>query len=556
MFPRVIKRKNKDGQVRQYLALVKSVRVGDKVVQKTVAHLGKLEEFLEGNTIRNIIQKFAELHPQFKNSLVIADASELSRDCAKCYGPLIIFRAMWERLGLSDIFNDLLKTRKGSADLSEAVFAMVCHRLLDPGSKRQASQWADTVHEPKWNKLKLQHLYRGMDTLIAQKDAIEIKLFERTKDLFNLEVDMILFDTTSVMSWGDGEEASILKHGHSKEKRPDLKQIMVGVLMTKEGIPIGHEVWEGNQNDKKSFANVIARVQRRFSVKQVILVGDRGMISQKNIEAIEEAGLGYILGVPMRQLSATKREALLSESPVAYGEEASSAVPGFELVVATEEKRLYVRDKALTDEETGTVQRYIVCYNPNEAENQQKKREYFKDIIQKKVEINASVKDWVVKNGYKKYLEFGTESGEDVVIKVDMDRFEKEAIYDGKWVLTTNTTLSSEEIAKAYKGLSQIEQGFRALKSAIEIGPMYHWTTKRIRAHVFVCVLALTVEIACQKTFQKLGLSFSQSVEALKSIDVSKTTLGKKSFLLTSEPSDTAKQLFNALDCKLPKKVL
>jgi transposase len=564
MYPRLIPRKNKDGSIRNYVYLVKSVRVGKKVLQKTVGNLGRLEDLLEGDEMRNVIEKLAGLHPKLKETLLIGDTDkDVSRRAAKQYGPMVIFRHIWNELGLSKILDHFFSSTQTRFSITESVFAMVCNRLMDPGSKMKTERWMQTVYEPKWEQLELHHLYRGMDYLVEHKEDFEIELYEQTKTLFNLEVDFVLFDTTSIMSWGEGEHSEILKHGHSKEKRGDLKQIMVGVLMTKEGIPIGHEVWEGNQSDKTSFASVIQKVKAKFKLGRVIFVGDRGMISQKNILALEEAGLEYILGLPMRKLDATKRELLLGfakEDLDRLTSTETSDVPGFELVKATQEGRLYAKEVTLEDDKTGLKQRYIVCYNPNEARIQAQKREYFKEILKKKAEY-STVKDWIVKNGYKKYITLESKDGSEIIVKVDEDKLKKEVIYDGKWVLTTNTTadkLDGRQIAKAYKSLSQVEQAFRELKSTIEIDPMYHWTTKRIRAHVFICFLALMLEITIQKKLKKQlpNLSFSQCLDALKTLDISPMTIGKKSVWLVADMSENLADIFNALGCKHPKRIL
>lgn len=553
MYPRIVPRKNKDGSERHYVYLVESIRNGKKVNQKTIGSLGRLEKLIEGDQMRGLIEKLAAMDPKLKDNLIIADRdSEVHRKSAKQYGAIAIFRHVWNELGIGDVLNNQFKTCKTDFVITEAIFAMVCNRLLDPASKRGTHQWLNEVYEPNWEQLELQHLYRSMDYLVDHKSEFETQIYENSKALLKLEVDFVMFDTTSIMTWGTGENAPLLRHGHSKEKRSDLKQIMVGVLMSKDGMPIGHEVWEGNQSDKKSFVQIIQKVQTQYQLKKVILVGDRGMISSKNISELEDAGLNYILGLPMRRLSAEKRDLLLTTNPDLLSEN------GFKLVKATDDGKLYSKDVTLSDGDSS--QRYIVCYNPNEADSQAQKRAYFKEILQQKV-LNRSLKEWVVKNGYRKYLTLKSQDGSDVVVSIDEDRLAREAIFDGKWVLTTNTSdqiLSDADIARAYKGLSQIELAFRELKSTLEIGPMYHWTDKRIRGHVFICFLALIIETTIKKRLHLscTERSFSHAISHLKTLDISKITIGKKSFWLSSDPSESVISIFNSMNCSLPKRIL
>lgn len=548
MFLRIKKVPNSDGSKREYLCLVESCWEKGKVKQRNVATLGRLDILKQGNTLENMTRKLAE----FVEKLSVLDlANDLEIENSQLFGPVVIYRKLWERLGFGEILKKYFRDNQVKFDISEAVLAMVLNRLIAPGSKREVNRWKEEVYETKWEGLDLQHFYRAMDYLVEKKEKFEVALFGQAVDMFNLDVNLVLFDTTSIMSWSEGEHSKILKHGYSKEKRGDLKQIMVGVLMTKEGIPVGHEVWEGNQSDKKSMVAMIDKVKEKHQLGKVIFVGDRGMISAKILRYLEDIGYEYILGVPMRKLDKNKRHYLLKEADGTIGNE----IPEYELVKATKESRLYAKE--IIWEEGDLAQRYIVCYNPKEAELEAKKRKYFKELLKNKAEF-STIKDWVIKNGYKKYIKITGKNGTEVNIDIDEEKFKKEAVYDGKWVLTTNTNLEAKDIALYYKSLSQVEQGFRDLKSEIKTDPMYHWTTKRIRAHVFICFLALLLKLSLKRQLKESGsdLDFSLAMKEINRIRVTQVIAKGKAVLVRSNLTDPALKLFRALRISIPKRIL
>ncbi len=519
--------KNKDGSSRNYLYLVESKREGKKVRQKHLACLGRLEELINSGGL----DKLAEKLVSFSQKLAVLNAQEeLFADWSKDYAPILIFRKLWDKLELGSLLSQFAKDRKFKFDPAEAIFSMVCNHLLKPGSELAASEWKEQVYEPKWESLELQHYYRALDYLVENKRELEKAIFYRLQDLFAQELDLLMFDTTTLYSYGNGKRAEVLQYGYSKDHRGDLRQIMVGVLMTRDGYPVGHEVFPGNLGDIKAFQEQLDKVKREFNLRRVIWVCDRGMISEKNIRLLEDSGYEYILGVRMRQLDEEMRKELLGK------EDFSEIIP----------EKLWVKEKLINE------RRYIVCYNPEQAGYEQKKRASFREILVKKVELNT-LKDWIVKNGYKKYISI--KGGE---VELDEEKLEREAVYDGMWILLTNTSLSSREVSLYYKGLWQIEQAFRELKSRLESAPLYHWTEKRIRAHVFVCFLALLLKISLKKALRaiKPEANYSEIMEEVGKIKALQLRLGGKIYVLRTELPPGAYTAFRALGLKLPNRIL
>jgi len=400
-----------------------------------------------------------------------------------------------------------------------------------------------------WDDIKLHELYRALDWLMDNKEKIEYQMFNNIRDVFNQNTDLMLFDTTSVSYWGEGENApELLKRGYSKEKRNDLKQLIVALLMTEGGIPVGHETYPGNQVDVTSFPKIIAKVKDKFNLKRVVWVCDRGMISQSNIELLDSINHEYIIGIKMRMLNAAQKEILLATKYKDFTKihdnlYVKQVIVDIEVEDSKEESK---KEEKKTEKKTKTIsRRYVVCYNPQQAKIDAINRERFKEIIAKKV-LEKTDKSWIIKNGYKKYIKLK----EDIIEDIDYDKLEKEKIYDGKWVLLTNTKLEYTEIAKYYKSLWQIENAFKELKSSLDVKPMYHWTEKRIRGHIFICFLALALELGLKNKLIKV--SYDEAMEDLKKLQVSLLKVKGIDKLKRTKLVGTAPSVFEQLKLAIP----
>jgi transposase len=526
MFTRIKKFKNKDGSIREYLFIVENKWVNGKAKQNVIANLGRLDKAMTGrvDSLMESVSKYAS-----RQNLINA-CKDIEPLNSKTYGELIIFRKIWHRLGLDKLFKKYLKESNKEIDLTEAIFALVSNRLIAPSSKREACYWKEEVYEPKWDNYQLHHFYRALDFIQKNKEKMEKELFDTTKDIFKCKVDVMMFDTTTVKYWGKGKDNDLLDYGYSKEKRGDLKQLVLGIIMDKDGVPLGHEVWPGNTSDKKSFKKVIDKIKYKYSIEKVILVCDRGMISEKIIEYLEAEKYEYILGVRMRQLSKDRRNILLSEKLFKRVSKNISVKELKEWELYEQSRREAERQREasgkevrhrLNSEELKEYKkskkgrrRWVVYLNEKVASQDREKREYFKKIIENKIEFRTA-KEWIVKNGYKKYVTI-----KEMSIELDRDKLQEEWLYDGKWALISNSKLDSMELVYTYKDLNQIERHFRSLKSDIEVGPIFHWTESRIRAHIFVCFLALQIKVALTKAIKSISkdLSYSEVMRDVRKI--------------------------------------
>jgi len=524
MFTRIKTFRNKDGSVRRYLYLVATRRIKGRIKQIIMANFGRVED------ANKILPDIAAKISKYTNRLKLIDlAKDMKSDWVKEYGPVIIFKRIWDRLGLEKLFDKYLGKRKIEFDIKERIYGMVLNRIMEPMSELKTHRWANTLYGIAASN-DLNQWYRSLRFLIDHKDKLEIDLYEAQKDLFHQEIDLVLMDTTSVVYFGDGNKApDILDYGFSKEKRYDLKQVIVGIIMTKEGVPIGHEVYPGNTNDVNAFKEMIKAINQRFKIRRVIIVCDRGMITEKNIRTLELDGYEYIVGMRMRQLKRQDAEKILSRSNM---NPINRDLKG---------KEVHFQNKRL-----------VVCFSKEEALKEKDKR---KEIIQRLTERlkKQGLKSLLVNKEYRKYLKIKAEKPEinEVAIKA-------EELYDGKFVLQTNTGLNWKEIVSAYKDLWQVEAAFRTLKSELEMGPIYHHAETGIRAHIFVCFLALLLKITLQKDLKAINnnISVNQVIEDAKKIKAIQINLKNIPIVLRTELEGNAHYAFKAVGLKIPPRIL
>lgn len=526
MFLRTKKFKNKDGSVREYIFIAESKWENGKIRQKTVGCLGRKDILIKNGEIDKLVTKLNTFTQKVK---ALDLAKDIEADWHKSYGIVLIMRHIWEKLGFGELFRKYLRRKKNKKNLVEAILALVINRLVAPSSELGVMGWKEKVYEPLWEKLTLSDFYRALDFLVENKEESEVEIFGKTANLFNQKLDLILFDTTSLRYWGEGK-TDLLRYGYSKEKRGDLKQLIVGVLMTKEGMPVGHEVWPGNTSDLKSFMEILEKVKSKFQIEKVVWVCDRGMVSEDNLKEVQKAGHEYIVGIKMRQFSEAERGKFLGTDDM--------------IKIHSE---LYVKEVKVKGKG-----RYIICYNPVEADYEKRKREFFKEVLRRKV-AERTDKEWIMKNGYRKYIDI--DSG---VIKMNEERLAKEEIFDGKWVLLTNTELPSREVALCYKSLWQIEASFRDLKHELEANPIYHFTERRIRAHIFICFLALVLKLTFKKWVEKIAnnLNYSKVIEAVKDIEAIQITTPHQRVILRTEFPPNAHFAFKAVGMSPPSQII
>ncbi len=528
MFARTKIRKNKNGSQTEYLQIVENYRQDGKIKQRVICTLGRIDQLQEDGQIDRLVEGLARF--AVEQELILRSQDSLCVEWTKELGLGLVFRRLWEQCGLANILKSKVANTRIEFDAAEAIFAMVLNRLSHPKSKLQVHDWVGhDVYDPHFEGLELQHYYRALDFLAQHKDAIEEELFFRGKDLFNQSVDLVFFDTTSTYFEGSTSAEDLCRYGFSKDHRPDRVQVMIGLLIDQNGIPIAHEVLPGNTPDVEAFLHCIEACKKRFNLRRVVLVGDRGMASEKTIAAIEEAGLEYILGVKMRRGKDVQNQVL-------------TRAGRFKKV----EENLHVKNVELDGK------RYVICLNPEEAERDARVREEVLQKLEYKLHTQG-VKGLVGNRAYARYLKVNKDQAQ-----VDESIVQDESRYDGKYILRTNTTLPTAEVAVAYKHLWMIERAFRELKSNLELRPMYHWTENRIRGHIMICFLAFYLEMQLRRCLSEIkpDANYVGVIKALSRLTASKIISNNKSAIIRTELQEDAYLAFKAVHMQVPSRVL
>ena len=528
----------------QYLQIVSNKRVDGKVRQSVIGTLGRLDRLQETGELDGLLASCARFAEQ---SAVLSAQRQGTLSPAKTdrIGPALVFDRLWHQLGLPRIFGQLLADRKFEFDVQRAIFLTVLHRLFDPGSDRAAERWRHHYVIDGVESLQLHHLYRAMAWLGEElpdeqqggrtpfaprcnKDLVEEALFEERRDLFS-EIDLVFFDTTSIYFEGQGGE-TIGQHGNSKDHRPDLKQMVVGLVIDGEGRPLCCELWPGNTTDVKTLIPIVDRLRERFDIRSLCIVADRGMISKETIESLQAADddIRFLLGARMRAVKEV-REKVLGRGgryQIVRGPRQRKKDPA-----PLKVKEVWVKDR-----------RYIVCHNEEEARKEKEAREAI--VASLTEQLRKGPVSLVGNKGYRKFLT-ARKGG---ALRIDEQKIKEDAGYDGKWVLQTDTDLSPAECALKYKELLLVEQLFRSIKSILETRPIYHQCDQTIRGHVFCSFMALVLIKELWSRLEQRGWCIEwehlrRDLDALEEITV---TTHEKTFVIRSETQGVAGKAIQA----------
>jgi len=505
----------------QYLQIVHNQRSGDQVRQRVLGTLGRLE-----------VQPLRRIR----------------------IGPPLVFERLWQELGLPQVLRRLLADRKFEFDVERAVFLTVLHRLFAPGSDRAAERWKRGYAMAGVEGLQLHHLYRAMAWLgeplpedqqadatpfapRCVKDGIEEALFQKTRDLFS-GLELVFFDTTSIYFEGEGGE-TIGRYGNSKDHRRDRKQMVVAVVLDDQGRPICCELWPGNTTDAKTLIPIIDRLRRRFHIGSICVVADRGMISRQTIRELgqPERNVRYILGARLRAVKEVSEVVLRRGGRYreVFGPKHKSKDPA-----PLKVKEVWVEDR-----------RYIVCLNEEQAEVDRANREAIVAALQDQLKQGAT--SLVGNKGYRKYLSTRPGGG----FLIDREKVERDARFDGKWVLQTDTDWSAVQCALKYKELWMVEQLFRSLKSILKTRPIYHQCDETIRGHAFCSFLALVLlkELYARLEHRGWQVEWNPLRDDLDALEEITLQTDGKTFVLRTETEGHAAQAIQAAGVALPPRI-
>ncbi len=477
----------------EYLSLVEAVRVEGKNTHTTLLRLGEVSELRSSGQLDRIIKALSAYA-----SGTYVEAGELSGLRAPSLGAVAAIWAYYCRLGLDAHFSGLGDGRRSSV-LSDTVFALVANRLTDPSSKRRTiTEWLSSVALPsRVRPPSLDQCYRGVDSLSEHKEATESHLYSELCNLANLDLRLVCYDLTSSYFetvTTERKTFSSLAFGYSRDKRPDRPQVVIGLLVTSDGIPVAHHVFAGNTSDVSSLPGVMEDLQARFGVGKIALVADRGLISEANLGQVAACGFDHVIATKLHRDAGV--EAVLEKANE----------PGTIWQAAPE-------TRSFCAEISHDQRRFVVVFSPVR---------YFRDRA-RHLYLCSRIEDGLIALGARvgtgkltdpakigaaaDRILRSSPAGRCFEVHIAAGRFswdydEKARRYDeevlaGRYVITTSldgAEVPATNVLSYYRNLQAVERRFRVMKDFLALRPMFHWTEERVRGHVALCVLAATIE--------------------------------------------------------------
>ena len=545
MYVRTISRKNKDGSTVTYVQLAHNVRDPQSGQPKAnVLHTFGRSDDLDVAAIKRLTRSLCRfLSPEDGvKTRAISEGENVPLTFLKSVplGGVYLLRSLWETLGLHTVLKDCLKERSFTSPVEWAAFAMVANRALAPDSKRGVEEWVrEDVALGNPEPIDLQHLYRAMDVLLEYREIIHKEVYWSVADLLNLEVDLIFFDTTSTYFELDEEdEEGLRQYGHSKDHRSDLPQIVIGLAVTKEGIPVKCWTLPGNTSDMAT-VETVKNDLLGWKLSRCVWVMDRGMNSEENRLVLQKAGGQYIIGEKLRDNQEVHKEVLAKRGRYLKIRENLEIK---EVIIGGGEKR----------------RRFILVHNPQEAKKDKATREKILARIEKNLKDLGDQKGKAHKKSVCALMAHRTmgrylRQFKDGSIKIDRGKIREEAHLDGKYIISTSDdTLTPEDIALGYKQLLEVERAFRTMKTTLDLRPVYHRKDERIESHVFLCFLALMlVRIAERKT----NLTWDKIRTQMERLHRIEFFSNDGRVLQTTEPTKEQLNIFKLLKISPPKRM-
>jgi hypothetical protein len=553
----------KPSGARRYLQIVENKRIDGKVRQIVRLTVGRMDELEASGQLARLLGSGARHCEQLM--LLSAFEAQATSLTTKRIGAPLLFGRLWQESGIGPVLDALLADRAFEFPVERAVFATVLHRLMVSGSDRACEKWIEDYDIPGIEDLALHHLYRTMAWLgeeLAEdeqtdatpfaprtvKDLIEEALFIRRRDLFT-DLSVVFMDTTSLYFEGRGGEI-IGKRGYSKDYRPQLAQMILGLVIDQEGRPICSEMWPGNTADVSVLVPVIDRLRSRFGIGRVCVVADRGMISAATIEALEERKLEYVLGARERSDRLVRDVVLADQRPF---------IPLCINRSDGDHTQLFIKEVVLGK------RRYIVCRNEAVAAEDAETRR--KVIASLDAQLKRGDKALIGNSAYRRYLRAAEDEAANPAkdgkpsrrraFEIDAGKIADEARFDGIFVLRTNARITPLQAVLRYRDLQMVERLFRTAKATMRTRPIYHSSDATIRGHVFCSFLALILHQALDEKLRRAGLApewadILRDLDRLQEITVSK---GGQQMILRTPATGLIGPLFKAAGIALPANI-
>ena len=554
MYLRVVRAAGGKGVKHEYVRIVEAYRENGKNKHRTVINLGR-KDLLAAHLDLDKLSRL--LHGEDQSTEDIRSENIQALD-AWDWGPILVARNLWSELGLARVLERLGgRGRNDGVTLSERGFVLVANRLVAPGSEHGLARWLETVFVcdqqgrrwvPAWRDdaerkaskaprvrvepRQLQRWYRTLDQLLERKTKIEHELYLTLRNLAAFQVDAVFYDLTS--TYFEGKGPMILgANGYSRDGKPRNPQVLVGLVLI-DGWPIAHHVFPGNWRDANTVPEVLRDLDERFGLRRIVFVGDRGMVTTKNLDELRARGQGYVVGRNRRRsgeiydyiqratgewlecpvgITASERK----DPPKTLVQEVPSDQDGVRVFVVHSEERLaFERAQRMKSMERVRIKLAAL------------QRRVAKGRLTSAEKIGAAAAAILARNHGHRYYDWRLENGVFQFFEHPV-HFTREQAYEGKYIIQTEEkNLSPLEAVLLYKELSEVERALANIKDVIEMRPIYHRDPNRVRAHILVAVLAFVLHRAIEKKLKdaKLDLSATEALIALKTVRVVDIDLG------------------------------
>ncbi len=582
----------KDGKEHTYWSLVETVRTVDGPRQKTLCYLGELNGSAQARWLKTI-EVFNEQGETEQLKLFPADVEPPAGDPqvarvlvnrvrlerTRQFGAGFLGWELWKRLGLDGFFEQAMDEEAAEVPWSRVAAVLAINRLCAPGSELAIEErWypstaLDDLLEIEAGKINDTRLYRCLDRILPHKTKLEQHLKQRYGELFGAEFDVLLYDLTSTYVEGAAEKNAMMGRGYSRDHRPDCEQMVIALIVNREGFPFSYETFDGNRADVSTMESILRMVERKYGKARRIWVMDRGIVSEENLAAIRKRGGQYLVGTPRRQMKRFEAELLQDDWTQVRAD--------------VEVKQVAIP----SGEET-----YILCRTAARKEKEKAIRKRFSTRMEAALEaLEKSIAGGRLKDRYKMERRLGriqarhpqvndlfevalrdTPAGVRLVWEMKEERKAWRDLREGAYMLRTNLQAdSAEQMWSMYMQLTEAEASFRALKSELSIRPLFHQKEPRVKAHVLVAFLGYALWVTLKHLLQRRpaivpqlsasGVNHAQPLSPMKALALLSTLQSADIVLPTTdgreirlrritEPTAEQKSLLHQLGLELPER--
>ncbi len=533
-------RLNRNSQGKAYLQLVRSYREGGKVRQQILLTLGRLDVLQSTGQIDNLVAALGRYATREK---LVDLSKDISVDQVYFLGAAHVVSRMMERLKLTAMFTRLrAKHPKMTLPWVGIITGMIVSRFIEPCSKRR-------LNKEQWGRIypgilemeapPLKSFYRAMDVLWKHREDVEGALFDcgGQRDLFNRGLDVVFYDLTTLrFESTNATDGELRRFGYSKEHRSDCTQVILGLLVDRDGVPVGYELFPGNTYEPHSLPKILEKMKTKYHIEKVIVVADRGLVTQENVGELSKNGMDFILGMKLWTMSEADQEAVLDKSQY---------------------RAIDKEGTFLMRETTHKGERLILTWGKKRAERDAALREKLLERLRAQLGREPTTKQFVTNKGYRQYLT-GLDTGVPTLNERAILESQRRDGFFGVVTSVKTEAMNGEEIYERYRDLWRVEDAFGEIKGPLETRPMFHWVDPRIQSHVIICLIAYYIEAIITRELRKAQADFTvgELFRALNQVHAIPVDVRGTRAWVRNEMKGTATAGYEILGLKLPDRVL